>query len=91
MGFILAASTSKAHPDVLFRYIVKTVMDSWTSQSLLHLKIVAYHDDSVREGATLQLELFESKQVLIPRHWQWFLNKLDPRGDLPVTELRDLL
>ncbi len=55
----------------------------------LHLKIVAYHDDRIREGAALQLELLELKQVLMPR--QWFLKKLDPRGDLPVSELRELL
>jgi hypothetical protein len=55
----------------------------------LHLKIVAHHNDRVREGAALPLELLELKQVLMPR--QRFLNKLDPRSNLLVTELRDLL
>jgi hypothetical protein len=55
----------------------------------LHLKIVAYHDDRLCEGATLPLELLELKQVLMPR--QWFLKKLDPKGELSVPELLDLL
>ncbi len=58
-------------------------MESRTAKSPLHLKIVAYHDDCLREGATLPLELLELKQVLMPR--QWFLKKLS------VPELRDLL
>ncbi len=37
----------------------------------------------------MPLELLDLKQVLMPR--QWFLNKLDPRGELLVPELRDLL
>ncbi len=85
----MATSTSKAHPDVLFRDVVKIVMESGTAKLLLHLRIVAYHDDRLREGAALQLELFDLKQVLIPR--QWFLNKLDPMGELLVPELRDIL
>ncbi len=52
--------------------MVKTVMESGTRGSALHLKIVAYDDDSAR-GAALQLKLLELKQVLMPR--QWFLNK----------------
>jgi hypothetical protein len=35
------------------------------------------------------LKLLELKQVLMPR--QWFLNKLDARGELSVPEVRDLL
>jgi hypothetical protein len=89
--FVMATSTSKAYPNVLFRVsdIVKTVMESGTAKSPLHLKIVAYHDDRLREGATLPLELLDLKQVLMPR--QWFLNKLDPRGELLIPELQDLL
>ena len=52
-------------------------------------KIVAYHDDSLCEGATLPLELLDLRQVLMPR--QWFLKKLDPKGELSVPDLLDLL
>ncbi len=51
--------------------------------------IVAYHNDRLREGAALPLELLELKQVLMPR--QWFLKKLDPKGELSVPDLRNLL
>ncbi len=81
--FILVTSTSKAHPDVLFRDMVKTVMERRTSRSLLHLKIFAYQNDRVRDGVALPLELLDLKQVLMSR--QWFINRLDPRGELPVT------
>ncbi len=70
-----ATSTSKAYPDVLFRDMVQSVMESGTAKSPLYLKIIAYHDDRVSEGAALPLELLELKQVLMPR--QWFLKKLD--------------
>ncbi len=65
--FVMATSTSKAHPDVLFSDMVKTVMERGTAKSLLHLKFVAYHDNRLREGAALRLELLELKQVLMPR------------------------
>ena len=87
--FVMSTATSKANPDVLFRDMVRSVMESGTAKSPLHLKIVAYHDDRLCEGATLPLELFDLKPVLMPR--QWFLKKLDPKGELSVPELRDLL
>ena len=65
--FVMSTATSKANPDVLFRDMVRSVMESRTAKSPLHLKIVAYHDDRLREGATLPLELLELKQVLMPR------------------------
>ncbi len=37
----------------------------------------------------MPLELLELKQVLMPR--QWFLKKLDPKGELSVPALRDLM
>jgi hypothetical protein len=61
-------------------------MESGTAKLPLH---AAYHDDRLCEGATLPLELLELKQVPMPR--QWFLKKLDPKGELSVTDLRDLL
>ncbi len=36
----------------------------------------------------MPLELLDLKQVLMPR--QWFLKKLDPKGELLVPDLRDL-
>ncbi len=86
--FVLSTATSKANPDVLFRDMLRSVSESGTGKSQLHLKIVAYHDDRLCEGATLQLELLDLKQVLMPR--QWFLKKLDPKRELSVTDLRDL-
>ncbi len=62
----MATSTSKAHPDVLFCDMVRSIMESGTAKSPLHLKIIAYHDDRLCEGATLQLELLDLKQVLMP-------------------------
>ncbi len=76
-----ATVTSKAHPNVLFRDMVRSVMESGTAKLLLHLKIVAYHDDRLCEGSTLPLELLDLKQVLMPR--QCFLTKLDPKGEGP--------
>ena len=87
--FVMSTATSKANPDVLFRDMVRSVMESGTAKSPLRLKIVAYHDDRLREGATLPLELLELKQVLMPR--QWFLKQLDPKGELSVPELLELL
>jgi hypothetical protein len=87
--FVMLTTTSKTNPEELFRDMVRSVMESGTAKSPLHLKIVAYHDDRLREGATLPLELLELKQVLMPR--QWFLKQLDPKGELSVPELRDLL
>ena len=37
----------------------------------------------------MPLKLLDLKTVLMPR--QWFLSKLDPKGDLPVAELRAML
>ncbi len=51
---------SKAHPDTLFRDMMKTVKESGPS---VHLTILAYHDDSVHEGAELPLVLLDLKKV----------------------------
>ena len=50
---------------------------------------LAYHCNRVASGQALPLKLLDLKTVLMPR--QWFLTKLDPRGDLSVPELRALL
>ncbi len=55
----------------------------------LRIPQLGKEEDRVCEGAALPLELLNLKQVLMPR--QWFLNKLDPRGDLQDPELLDLL
>ncbi len=77
--YVMLTSTSKARLDVLFRDMVRTVLESGTAESPLHLKIVAYHDDRLREGAALPIELLELKQVFMPT--QWFLKKLDPKEE----------
>ncbi len=79
----------QGHPNVLFSDMMLSVMESGTAKSPLHLKIIVYHNDSLSEGAALQLELLELKQVLMYR--QWFSKKLDPKGELSVPELLDLL
>jgi hypothetical protein len=79
----------QTNPDVLFRDMMRSVMESGTAKSPLHLKIIAYHDDRLCEGATSPLDLLDLKQVLMPR--QWFLKKLDPKRELSFPDLRVLL
>ncbi len=71
--------------------MMEMVLESGPPGSPLHLKDLAYHGDRLRAGdpLRLQLVLLELKQVLMLR--QWFLKKLDPRGNLMVPALRDLL
>ena len=64
-------------------------MSSGHPKAPLHLKVLAYHGNRVASGRALPLNLLDLKTVLMPR--QWFLTKLDPRGDLSVADLRALL
>ena len=64
-------------------------MTSEHPRAPLHLKVLAYHCNRVSAGQALPLELLDLKTVLMPR--QWVFNKLDPRGDLPVADLRAIL
>ena len=64
-------------------------MTSGHPKAPLHLKVLAYHSNSVAAGQALPLKLLNLKTVFMP--WQWFLTKLDPKGDLPVAELRAML
>ena len=64
-------------------------MESGHRRAPLNLKVLAYQGDCVRAGEALPLQLLDLKTVLMPR--QWFLNKLDPHGDLTVPELRAIL
>ncbi len=64
-------------------------MESGPPGAQLHLKVLAYHGDRVCADEELPLVLLDLKQVLVPR--QWFLKKLDPRGNLTVPALKDLL
>ena len=64
-------------------------MTSGHPRAPLHLKVLAYHRNREESGQALPLKLLDLKKVLVPR--QWFLAKLDPRGDLSVPDLRALL
>ncbi len=86
---ILATCTSKRDPEIGFRDMMDTVMESGPPGSQLNLKVLAYHEDSLRAGDPPPLDLVDLKQVLMPR--QWLLKKLDPRGNLTVPVLRDVL
>jgi hypothetical protein len=66
---VLATSTSKLNPESSFRNMMERVMNSRPARSQLHLKILAYHSDSLREGEELPLLLLDLtwKMVLMPR------------------------
>ena len=51
--------------------------------------MLAYHRNRVAAGQALQLKLLDFQTVLMPL--QWFLTKLDPKGDLPIADLRAML
>ena len=87
--FIIATSTSKRNPEIIYRDMMEQVMETGHARAPLHLKVLAYHGDRVAEREKLPLELLDLKTVLMPR--QWFLEKLDPDGSLSVPELRMLL
>jgi hypothetical protein len=55
----------------------------------LHLKLVIYHENRIREGLDMQLDWSDTKTVLLPR--QHLLKKLDPAGVLNVPQLREKL
>ena len=76
--FIVATSTSKRNPDLIYNAMMDRVMESGRAQAPLHLKALAYHHDRTAQRERLPLELHELKTVLMPR--QWWLEKLDPDG-----------
>jgi hypothetical protein len=53
----------------------------------LHLKLVIYHENSIRDGLDMPLDWSDTKTVLLPR--QHLLKKLDPSGVLNVPQLRE--
>ncbi len=69
--FILqvATCTNKRDPEIRFRDMVKTVMESGPPGSLLHLKVLAHHGDRFSTGDQLLLVLLVLKQVLMPKQW----------------------
>ena len=73
--FIIMTFTKGCNAD-LYHDMVEAVMTSGHPRAPLHLKVLAYHRNSVNAGRTLPLELLDLKIVLMPR--QWFINKLDP-------------
>ena len=64
-------------------------MESVPSNAALHLKIAVAHEDRMREGVDMQLQLSNLKMVLMSR--QWFLKKLDPENKFSVPEFRHIL
>ena len=87
--FIIAVHNTKCYHDLYHGIIVEKVMPSGHPRVPLHLKVLAYHNNRIASGQALLPKLLDLKTVLMPR--QWFLTKLDPRGDLSVPELRALL
>ena len=87
--FIVATSTSKRNPELIYNDMMEKVMESGRARMPLHLKVLAYHHDRTTRREKLPLELHELKTVLMPR--QWWLEKLDPDGLLTVEELRQKL
>ncbi len=66
---------------------------AWPVAMPLHLRIVAaaWHDDQMRSGSATRLDIGEIKTVLVPRHWQALLHKLDPSRELTVPSVRTRL
>ena len=87
--FLIETSNRLKFPEIIYRDLMEVVMESEIPNAFLHLKIVAAHEDRIREGADTILHLSDLKMVLMPR--QWFLRKLDPDNKLSVPELRNLL
>ena len=79
------------NPLVVYRDLMEVVMESGAPNAALHLKIVAMHEDRIREGEDHDtiIRLADLKTVLMPR--QWLLKKLDPDNKLTVPQLRILL
>ena len=86
--FIIAVHNTKCDRDQ-YHVMMEEVMSSGHPKAPLHLKVLAYHGNRVASGRALPLKLLDLKTVLMPL--QWFLTKLDPRGDLSVPDLRALL
>ena len=86
--FIIAVHNTKCDRDQ-YHVMMEEVMSSGHPKTPLHLKVLAYHGNRVASGRALPLNLLDLKTVLMPR--QWFLAKLDPRGELSVADLRALL
>ena len=70
---ILATYTSKRYPEVRFRDMMKVVMESGPRHAPLHLKLLAYQGDRVRERDELPLELLDLKTVLTRMPRQLYL------------------
>ena len=79
------------NPLVVYRDLMEVVMESGAPNAALHLKIVAMHEDRIREGEDHDtiIRLADLKIVLMPR--QWLLKKLDQDNKLTVPQLRNLL
>ena len=87
--FVIETSTRLKTPLVVYRDLMVVVMESGAPNAALNLKIVAMHEDSIREGEDTIIRLVDLKMVLMPRHG--LLKKLDPDNKLTVPQLRNLL
>ena len=48
--FIVATSTSKRSPELIYNDMMEQVMESGRARAQIHLKVLAYHHDRVAEG-----------------------------------------
>ena len=55
--WIIETCTSKRYPEVIYRGLMEGLLWRAHRSSPLHLKIVADHSDSIREGRDIPLEL----------------------------------
>jgi hypothetical protein len=72
-----------------FLYVVVEVEECGNKDTPLHLKLVIYHENRLREGYDMLIDWSDCKTVLMPS--QHLLKKLDPSGSLNVTQLLEKL
>ena len=72
-----------------FRDVTIEMEECGDNDTPLHLKLVIYHENRLREGDDMPLDWSDCKTVLMPR--QHLLKKLDPSGLLNVPQLRSRL
>ncbi len=68
-----------------FRDVMIEVEESGDIGTPLHLKLVIYHENRIREGLDMPLDWSDTKTVLLPR--QHLLKKMDPAGVLNLPQL----
>jgi hypothetical protein len=84
--FVIESPSKRANVPILFRDMMKEVMESGPVTMPLYLRIAAWHDDQLRSGSGTRLDIGEIMTELVPR--QASLHKLDPSGELTVPSVR---